>query len=75
MSSPSLLTCALSVDSDKCRDLVDAVQIPIKNPIPLFDDAQFPPVAVVAAEWQSTQQHHNGTDGTAINTKGNNKII
>lgn len=39
-----------SVDSDKCRDLVDAVQIPIKSTIPLFDDSQFPPMTTVGAD-------------------------
>jgi len=37
-------------DSDKCRDLVEAVQYPIKNTIPLYDDSQFPPVTAVAAD-------------------------
>lgn len=52
--------------------MIDAVQIPIKSTIPLYDDAQFPPVAVLAAEWQSHQhQQQHGPDGTASNTKGN----
>lgn len=37
-------------DSDRCRDLREAVEYPIKNTIPLFDDMQFPPVTPITVE-------------------------
>ncbi|XP_058447859.1 WD repeat domain phosphoinositide-interacting protein 2-like isoform X2 [Malaya genurostris] len=37
-------------DSDRCRDLREAVEYPIKNTIPLFDEIQFPPVTPITVE-------------------------
>lgn len=36
------------LESDKCRDLSEAIEYPQKT---LFEDVQFPPVASVHAEW------------------------
>ncbi|XP_055593909.1 WD repeat domain phosphoinositide-interacting protein 2-like isoform X1 [Uranotaenia lowii] len=40
----------MSADSDRCRDLCEAVEYPIKNSIPLFDEIQFPPVTPITVE-------------------------
>ncbi|XP_055542063.1 WD repeat domain phosphoinositide-interacting protein 2-like isoform X1 [Wyeomyia smithii] len=40
----------MSVDSDRCRDLCEAVEYPIKSTIPLFDEIQFPPVTPITVE-------------------------
>ncbi|XP_055638724.1 WD repeat domain phosphoinositide-interacting protein 2-like isoform X2 [Toxorhynchites rutilus septentrionalis] len=37
-------------DSDRCRDLREAVEYPIKSTIPLFDEIQFPPVTPITVE-------------------------
>lgn len=37
-------------DSDRCRDLREAVEYPIKSTIPLYDDMQFPPVTPITVE-------------------------
>lgn len=37
-------------DSDRCRDLREAVEYPVKNTIPLYDEMQFPPVTPITVE-------------------------
>lgn len=37
-------------DSDRCRDLREAVEYPIKATIPLYDEMQFPPVTPITVE-------------------------
>lgn len=37
-------------DSDRCRDLREAVEYPIKSTIPLYDEMQFPPVTPITVE-------------------------
>lgn len=50
--STHLTSCSRSfpADSDRCRDLREAVEYPVKNTIPLYDEMQFPPVTPITVE-------------------------